>query len=195
MQERQQAAAEKAQRLWRDARRADPDHGYLRLKRLAPMALRQRGSELLVPLFLDGALVNLQMITPDGGKRFLSGGRVKGAYAAIGRRENASQLYICEGWATGATLHQHTGQPVAAAMNAGNLLPVATALRERYGQTFELVIAGDDDRQTEGNPGRTAANAAALASGAKVVFPDWPEGALDHLSDFNDLAVWSARHE
>ncbi|KUM42491.1 toprim domain-containing protein [Pseudomonas sp. EpS/L25] len=195
MQERQQAAAEKAQCLWRDARRADPEHGYLRLKRLAPMALHQRGSELLVPLFLNGALINLQMITPDGGKRFLSGGRVKGAYAAIGRRENASQLYICEGYATGATLHQHTGQPVACAMNAGNLLPVATALRERYGQTFELVIAGDDDRQTDGNPGRTAANAAALANGAKVVFPDWPEGAPDHLSDFNDLAVWSARHE
>lgn len=195
MRERQEAAAEKAQRLWRDARRADPGHGYLRLKRLAPMALRQRGSEVLVPLFLDGALVNLQMISPDGGKRFLSGGRVKGAYAAIGRRENAAQLYIVEGYATGATLHQHTGQPVACAMNAGNLLPVATALRERYGQTFELVIAGDDDRQTEGNPGRTAAEDAARATSALVTFPDWPAGAPLELSDFNDLAVWRAAHE
>ncbi len=195
MRERQQAATEKTQRLWRDARRADPDHGYLRLKRLAPMSLRQRGSELLVPLFLDGALINLQMISPDGGKRFLPGGRVKWAYAAIGRRENATQLYICEGYATGATLHQYTDQPVACAMNAGNLLPVATALRERYGQTFELVIAGDDDHQTEGNPGRTAAEDAARAIGALVTFPYWPAGAPLELSDFNDLAVWRAVHE
>lgn len=195
MQERQQAATEKAQRLWRDARRADPEHGYLRLKGLAPMALRQQGSELLVPLFLGGALINLQMIASDGTKRFLPGGRVKGAYAAIGRRENAAQLYICEGYATGATLHQHTGQPVACAMNAGNLLPVATALRERYGQTFELVIAGDDDRQTDGNPGRSAAEDAARATGALVTFPDWPADAPLELSDLNDLAVWRAAHE
>jgi len=195
VQERQQAAAERAQRLWRDARRASPEHSYLQRKGLRPLALRQRGSELLVPMFLDGVLANLQMIAPDGAKRFLAGGRVKGAYAAIGRRESATRLYVCEGWATGATLHQHTGCPVACAMNAGNLLPVATDLRERYGQAFDLVIAGDDDRQTEGNPGRTAANAAALAAGANVVFPDWPDGAPDHLSDFNDLAVWSVRHE
>ncbi|MNF91599.1 DNA primase TraC [compost metagenome] len=75
-------------------------------------------------------------------------------------------------------------------MNAGNLKPVAMAMRERYGATLELVIAGDDDRQTIGNPGRAAANKAACATGAQVVFPDWPQDAPPDLSDFNDLYLW-----
>ncbi|WP_372372716.1 toprim domain-containing protein, partial [Vreelandella venusta] len=93
------------------------------------------------------------------------------------------------GWATGATIHAHTREPVACAMHAGNLEPVARALCERYGH-LEMVIAGDDDRATPGNPGRHAANAAALAVGALVLFPAWPKEAPHSLTDFNDLACW-----
>ncbi|MGK8435915.1 toprim domain-containing protein [Ectopseudomonas hydrolytica] len=192
--QRQQAAAERASRLWRDARRADPDHPYLVAKQVRPHALRQRGSELLVPLYHAGRLVNLQRIGPDGKKRFLPGGQVKGCYSPLGCIEPGQKLYICEGWATGATLHQHSGCAVACAMNAGNLLSVTQALRAKYPAT-DLVIAGDDDRQTEGNPGRTAAVAAAVAVGALVTFPAWPLGAPETLTDFNDLANWEAAHE
>jgi len=101
-------------------------------------------------------------------------------------------LLICEGWATGATLHE-SGYTVACAMNAGNLKPVALALRAEYHIT-EIIIAGDDDCQTEGNPGRTAANAAAIAVGGLVTFPDWPNTAPDTLTDFNDLFRWEADH-
>ncbi|MCY1294164.1 DNA primase TraC [compost metagenome] len=188
-------AAERAQRLWRDARRADPDHAYLQSKHVRPYALRQHDDLLLVPLYHGGQLVNLQRIGPDGSKRFLSGGRVVGAYSPLGCIEPGRQLYVCEGWATAATLHQHSGCAVAAAMNAGNLKSVALALRAKYGELIELVIAGDDDRQTEGNPGRTAATAAALAVGGLVTFPEWPPGAPLNLSDFNDLADWRAAHE
>lgn len=193
-QQRQQAAAERATRMWRDARRADPAHPYLAAKQVRPHALRQRGSELLVPLYHAGRLVNLQRIGPDGKKRFLPGGQVKGCYSPLGSIEPGKQLFICEGWATGATLHQHSGCAVACAMNAGNLLPVAQALRAKY-SAAELVIAGDDDRQTSGNPGRTAAMAAAVAAGALVTFPAWPDDAPQALTDFNDLANWEAAHE
>ena len=186
---RQQEAAELANRWWSNARRAAPDHPYLVAKGVRPHSLRQRGADLLVPLYLDGRLVNLQRIAPDGAKRFLPGGRVKGTYSPLGIIEPGSVLCICEGWATGASLHQHGGYAVAAAMNAGNLIPAAMGLRSRYpNQPF--VIAGDDDRLTDGNPGRTSANAAAAAVGAQVAFPEWPEGAPDDLTDFNDLANW-----
>ncbi|MCY1549695.1 hypothetical protein D9M68_858770 [compost metagenome] len=79
-------------------------------------------------------------------------------------------------------------------MNAGNLKAVALALRAKYGDLIDLVIAGDDDRQTEGNPGRTSAIAAAIAVDGLVVFPEWPADAPPHLSDFNDLANWRAAH-
>lgn len=190
--QRQLSAATLAQRWWRDARRADPDHAYLIAKGVRPHGLRQRGDELLVPLYAGGVLVNLQRIALDGGKRFLSGGRVKGCYSPMGRIAPGKPLCICEGWATGATLHE-SGYTVACAMNAGNLKPVALALRAEY-HTTEIIIASDDDRNTEGNPGRTAANAAAVAAGGLVTFPEWPADAPDTLSDFNDLAVWSKAH-
>ena len=189
---RQLKAANVAQRWWRDARRADPDHPYLIAKCVRPHGLRQRGDELLIPLYSSGVLVNLQRITTNGNKRFLFGGRIKGAYSPLGRITPGKPLCICEGWATGATLHE-SGYTVACAMNAGNLKPVALALRAEY-HTAEIIIAGDDDRQTEGNPGRAAANAAAAACGGLVTFPEWPADAPLTLSDFNDLAAWSRHH-
>lgn len=191
-QQRQFKTANLAQRWWRDARRADPDHQYLLAKGARSHSLRQRGDELLVPLYAGGLLVNLQRIAPDGSKRFLFGGRIKGCYSPLGRIIPGKPLCICEGWVTGATLHEN-GYTVACAMNAGNLKPVALALRAEY-HTAEIIIAGDDDRRTEGNPGRTAANAAAVAVGGLVTFPEWPAGAPDTLSDFNDLFRWEADH-
>lgn len=187
--QRQQAAAEYAARLWRDARRADPGHPYLAAKGCRPHTLRQRGDVLLVPLSRDGVLVNLQRIHPDGAKRFLSGGLVKGCFSSLGTITAGQPLLICEGWVTGATIHEETGAAVACAMNAGNLLDVGRRLQRRYPDAV-LIVAGDDDRQTEGNPGRTAANAAAVAAGGQVVFPEWPDDAPPNLSDFNDLRQW-----
>lgn len=190
-EEKHMDAARQAAQHWKMAKPADRLHTYLLAKGIPPYQLRQLShGRLLVPLCLDGRLVNLQTITPDGGKRFLSGGRVQGCYSPLGKISEGCRLYVCEGWATGATLHRNTGSPVVCAMNAGNLKPVAMAMRERYGEALELVIAGDDDRQTAGNPGRTAANQAARASDALVVFPDWPHGIPSDLSDFNDLYLW-----
>lgn len=187
---RQQATAEVAQRWWVNAPHADPDHRYLIVKAVQPYGLRQRGGHLLVPLYVSGHLVNLQRIAHDGSKRFLSGGQVNASYSPLGRITPSRPLYICEGWATGATLHRG-GCTVAVAMNAGNLKSVALSLRVKY-PDIEIIIAGDDDRQTRGNPGRAAATDAANASGARVSFPDWPAGSPDHLTDFNDLHTWRA---
>lgn len=187
--QRQQAAAEHANRLWRNARRADPAHPYLATKGCRPHGLRQLRDVLLVPLYHAGKLVNVQRIGPDGTKRFLSGGKVKGCYSPLGIIVARQPLYFCEGWATGATIHEETGQPVACAMYAGNLLAVGEYLQCRHPEAM-LIAAGDDDRQTEGNPGRTAALKAATALGCDLVLPQWPTDAPPTLSDFNDLANW-----
>jgi putative DNA primase/helicase len=192
--QRQQAAAEYARRLWRDARRADPGHPYLTAKGCRPYNLRQLADALLVPLTLYGELVNIQRIHPDGSKRFLSGGRVKGCCSPLGLIQAGQPLYLCEGWATGATLHENTGHPVACAMNAGNLLSAGQQLQRTYPDAL-LIVAGDDDRKTEGNPGRSAATNAAKALGALLTFPEWPLSAPLSLTDFNDLANWRATHE
>lgn len=195
---KQQAAADFARRLWQASAAANPANGYLSAKRLHAHDLREHRGELLVPLRNTAdELVNLQRIGADGSKRFLFGGQVLGAFHLLGQIEPGRRLFVCEGWATGATLFDHYegADAVACAMNAGNLRPVAQALRAKYGSLIELVIAGDDDRLSDGNPGRTAADSAALAVGAMVVFPEWPAGAPLELSDFNDLHCWDAAND
>ncbi len=192
------SAEELAARWWHDARPADPRHPYLIAKGVEPHGLRQRGGELLAPLVHDGRLVNLQRIARDGAKRFLFGGRVTGCYSPLGRIEAGAPLYVCEGWATAATLREATGAAVAAALNAGNLYAAGEQLRRRYPDAV-LIVAGDDDRQTEaggkGNPGKTSASRAAIALGCGLVLPEWPADAPLSLSDFNDLRQWREAHQ
>lgn len=187
--QRQQATAEYARRLWPAARLADPDHTYLTAKGCGPHNLRQLGGVLVAPLYYAGQLVNLQRIAADGSKRFLSGGRVKGCYSPLGRIQPGQPLYVCEGWATGATLHENTGHPVACAMNAGNLLAVGQQLQRTYPDAL-LIVAGDDDRQTKGNPGKTAAITAAATLGCGLILPPWSGDEPLTLTDLNDLRQW-----
>lgn len=188
--QRQQAAAQNANRLWNLAQPVD-EHPYLARKQVRAYGLRRYGGLLLVPLTLSGLLVNLQRIYPDGSKRFLRGGMVKGCCSLIGTAQPGQLLYICEGWATGATLHAATGAAVACAMNAGNLLEVGQRVQRQQPEAV-LIVAGDDDRMTEGNPGRTAAIKAAATLGCGLIFPPWCGSEPLTLSDFNDLANWRA---
>ncbi|WP_224742609.1 toprim domain-containing protein [Stutzerimonas kunmingensis] len=202
-QRQQQAAAEqqaewskaatRALCLWRKGRPADPAFPYLVRKGIGPYHLRQLGQLLLVPIYWRGELVSLQFITPDGNKRNQKGARMAGCYCPFGRIEAARELYIVEGVATAATLHEETGMPVAAAMSARNLLPLGQELQRRYPQAV-LIIGADDDRQAEAegrpNTGKSSAIDAAAALGCQYVLPAWPEGAPLHLSDFNDLRQW-----
>ncbi|RWU19219.1 topoisomerase [Pseudomonas alkylphenolica] len=186
LKKKHQETAENAQRIWRDACPADPNHPYLVAKGCQPHDLRQMGPMLLVPLYHEGQLVNLQRIFPNGSKWFLEGGMVKGCYSPIGHPIPGQTLTICEGWATGATIHEETDTAVACAMNCGNLLAAGENLRRLYPEAV-LIIAGDDDRLTEGNPGRTAATKAATALGCGRVLPQWSDDAPLEFSDFNDL--------
>ncbi|HCF2594647.1 TPA: toprim domain-containing protein [Pseudomonas aeruginosa] len=188
----QQSTAEYARDLISDAGPADPYHPYLHRKGCLPHGLRQRGDLLLVLLYHAGRLVNLQRIGPDGSKRFLHGGRVTECYSPIGIIKPREPLYICEGWATGAALHEETGHAVACAMTTGNLLAVGKHLHQRHPDAVP-VIAGDDDRLTEGNPGRTAAIKAAEALSCGLVLPPWCGDEPLALSDFNDLRQWRTR--
>jgi putative DNA primase/helicase len=187
--QRQQAASVYAQKMWSNAKAPESSHPYLTTKGIEAHNLRQLYNALLVPLYLGENLVNVQRIYPDGSKRFLSGGLVRGACAYLGDISSGATLYLCEGWATGATLYEHTACPVACAMNAGNLLEVGRRLASQH-PDVELVVAGDDDRLTEGNPGRSAANHSAAALGCGLVFPPWGGDEPMELTDFNDLARW-----
>ena len=196
-QARQQAAhadtALEAAKLW-DGAGATGESAYLTRKGVQPYGVRYGvDGWLLVPVRdASSKLWNVQRIAPSKppsgpDKLFLKGGRKSGLLHWCGDPAAAATILVCEGFATGASLHQATGLPVAVAFDAGNLAPVAKALQKSYPVAL-LVLCGDDDVQTFArsghNPGRDKATAAALAVHGLAVFPvGLPEGA----SDFNDL--------
>ena len=182
--QRQQCEADKAGSRWLTAA-TRCQHPYLTRKGVHAYGIRQSGDVLLVPLRdTAGRLHSLQTIDTEGDKRYR--GKKKGCYHAIGRPQGL--LVIAEGYATAASIHAATGHAVAVAFDSGNLLSVAAALRAKYPGLL-LVLAADDDHRTEGNPGITAATAAALAVGGFVVKPQFPANRPPKATDFNDLAA------
>lgn len=165
----QAEARGRAAKLWERARPATNAHPYLQRKGVGAYGVRQLRELLLIPARdAHGVLHTLQFIGPDGAKRFLSGGRIAGCYFAIGRPLDS--LLVCEGLATGSTLYAATGRAVAVAFNAGNLQPVASALRAKFPE-LRLIIVADNDLMTPGNPGVTRATQAARAVGGLVAVP------------------------
>ena len=65
---------------------APADHGYLVKKGIQAHGVRvAEDGRLAVPMYADGKLQSIQYIAEEGGKRFLSGGRVSGCYYPIGK--------------------------------------------------------------------------------------------------------------
>ncbi len=184
----QEYAATYAEELWMGARPSlfSP---YLSAKGVQPHGTRVNlAGTLLVPMRdTTGRLWNIERIGPEdfSSKRGLPGGRRTGCYFSIGHPSGV--LVVCEGFATGASIHECTGYAVAVAFNAGNLLPVAEALSKKYPGVL-IVLAADDDRRTPGNPGMTKATAAALAVGGLVAAPTFNGSDLvTNPTDFNDM--------
>lgn len=168
-EERQAQAAEIARQRLAEARPADRGHPYLARKRIGPDRLWQAADKLMVPMVdAEKALWNLQVIGPNGDKRFLAGGRIKGTFWHCGKA--ADRLVIGEGVATVAAVRRATGLPVIAAMTAGNLPDIAAAVRVKR-PDLQLIIAADDDKA-----GMEAARLASRRTGALIALP----GELRH---------------
>jgi len=184
MQRHESAATDAAQRLAKAT--TCTEHTYTTTKGVPCHGLRVDAAGALIVPMIDtaGVIHSLQTITPNGDKRFLSGGRVKGCYHPIGKP--AGLLIVCEGYATGASIHESTGHAVAVAFNAGNLDAVAVALRSKH-PALKIIIAADDDYLKTDNPGMTEAKAAAQEVGGLVAVPTFPAGRGERDTDFNDL--------
>lgn len=168
-------ARQRAAKLWATARPATNAHAYLQRKAVHAYGIRQLRDVLVIPARdVHGELHTLQFIDVDGSKRYLTGGRLSGCYFAIGRP--ADSLLIAEGYATAATLYQATGRAVAVCFSCGNMEAVARALRQKFPK-LRLIICGDDDRHTPGNPGLTHARTAANAVGGYLAVPVFAGGA------------------
>ena len=196
------AAARRAQKIWGQSAPAPKDHPYLQTKQIPPDGLRIDGDGwLLVPVLLfNGYMSSLQTIDSTGEKRFLPGGTVKGGRFTIGVKTIKNTIIVCEGFATGASLHEATGYQVVCAFSANNLKPVAGQLSRQF-PTATIVLAGDNDIHHDGSPnvGLDAATAAAQAVGGILVMPDlggkkcdWSDVYIEHGLDAVRAAIDAA---
>lgn len=216
---RHAAAATLAQKIWDEAAECD-DHPYLNRKGIQSHGLRVGVWEKITPetgevrLISKRALLipirdtkkrihSLQAIFPAkimGGrdKDYLKDGAKEGLFYSIGKPQTVDGklvIIICEGYATGASIHESTGHAVIVAFDAGNLLPTARVIRERFPDAT-IVMAADNDRWTLKpivNPGVTRAREAAKEIGGLIVVPPFAaelgEVGKPGPTDFNDLHV------
>lgn len=185
--ELQERTSVKAREIITSSHEANPEHPYLSRKQVGIFGpIRENtANELLLPLQdAEGEIWSFQTIDADGDKLFMPSGRVQGCFYPLALKETGP-LVICEGYSTGATIHSATGWSVVCAMNCGNLPTVAKAIRDKWPLRL-LIIASDNDRKTEGNPGLTKATSAAKAVKGSLAIPVFDS---ENGSDFNDLAA------
>ena len=212
-EERKQNAILDARKLWDSLR--DPhknfNHPYLENHNIRAVGIRNRinlnslmygeqygpkEGELVIPLRnINGDIQTLQFIAPDGRKKFFTDAPVKGAFFALGLDDKFLQdhpnapILLGEGYATMVSVHSATHMPCVAAMNAGNLKPVAQELKIKFPER-KIIITADNDwelaKNGKSNVGlhkaRTARDELGLTA---IVYP--PFADCDHnCSDWND---------
>ena len=183
-----EVAANTVETIWNDCTSAHPEHPYLRRKGIQPHGARVTGDgRLVVPLYQqDGSISSVQYIDPEGGKLYHAGAQTGGCSWMIGTLDEPGTLYVAEGFATAATIHQTTQRPVVVAYSASNLVPVTGQLRERYGTTQDIVIVADHDAS---GVGQRYAEQASAKYGARMVMPPVLGDANDYVQSGNDLAA------
>jgi KaiC/GvpD/RAD55 family RecA-like ATPase len=187
-QERQhQVASETVEKIWLSGGAAHPDHPYLKRKGIQTHGVRITGDgRLMVPLYdADGTLSTLQYIDEDGGKLYHPGGQTGGKFWMVGSLDEPGTLFVAEGFATAATIHETTDRPVVVAYSASNLVPVTGTLREMYGATQDIVIVADHDQS---GVGQRYAEQASAKYGARMVMPPILGDANDYAQAGHDLA-------
>ena len=167
--------------------------------------LKVAAGALVIPMHdAKGTIQGLQFIYAKGHPRRVkierdkefwpAGMAMGGTFGLIGPVKREGIMLIAEGYATAASLNEATGQTVAYAFSANNLLKAGKPLAKEY-PLLRILFCADDDYLTEGNPGCTAAaNATAEIERSAWIKPTFPvdESGNDlragkKLTDFNDL--------
>ena len=194
-----ESAAQEAARVWRSYRPGiNMQSDYLQRKGVGAHGVRwapsENGSFAIAMADTTGKIWGIQIICGQNRKKgelekefYPPGLAKKGHFHTLGVIRDT--VLITEGYATGATLYECTGLPVVVAFDAGNLLPVAEAIHKAH-RGARIVICADDDYLTDGNPGVTKAQAAAVAVSGQWVKPMFQaDRAGKKLTDFNDLCA------
>lgn len=143
---------------------------------------------LLLPLRDEsGEVVAAQTISPSGEKRLIAGSAKKGSFYTINAVETPPCILIAEGLATALSVHLMRPDALAvAAIDAGNMLPVAQVLRVSHPDAQIIIAADNDLAEGAKNVGIEHAEKAAIAVAGWVSAPptdkkaDWDDYRQQH---------------
>ena len=206
MQRKQKLAAQIAKQIWDKAEPVTYNfHPYHNRKgimfggdvrigeypRWTPDGIITIQNALLIPIRNKlGELTSLQAIFPDAvpelgrDRDYLPNGVKQGSFFTLG--EPSDVLYICEGYATGCTIHEAMDAMTVVAFDRSNLIEVGKIMRDLYPDA-KIVIAADNDQfNKRGNDGLTSAQKAGAACGAVLRVPQFKD-LSEKPTDFNDL--------
>ena len=176
-------ASKQAIDIFKKAMNASDGHPYLIKKKVKSYGIKALDGNLLIPVYsVLGDFQSIQFIGADGGKKFFKGGQIQGGCHFIGEICEGKPIYICEGYATAASVYEDVQCLTIVAFNASNLIKVATELRKQLPKV-QIVIAGDAD-----SVGREYAEKASQAVNGSALIPDFgnnPQGFTDWNDFFN----------
>ena len=131
----------------------DPnDHMYLSDKKIKAYGIKGFRDKIVIPAYDTRdpgfKITSLQYIDKKGSKRFTSGGLVKGSVFNIGFNfneiSNLKKIFVCEGYATAASIYLATGLPTLCVFSANFALEALTNLRRSTNAEFILALDNDD---------------------------------------------------
>lgn len=210
LNESYEKTALKLQNEYQNARYSNQNHPYFKSKGLTSNYFLKQDSHgnLLIPLSdVDGKHWATQRIFQNGDK-VIGALRTKeekeqniefpakkqGNFFVVGAKNlsNLEEVYICEGFATAASVYEATKKPTIMGVDAGNLEITIKNIQAKYPK-MNIIIAADNDIKKElendVNVGKsTALNLQKKNKNIKVLLPNFTqEEAKKGLSDFNDL--------
>jgi len=177
--------------LWNASEAATPAHVYIARKLgthegvrvyRGPLTIAGQACDgaLVVPAWgIDGALVSLQFIPPDEGKKvFLPGVQLRGAacFGLGGDIRPGLPCYITEGIGQAWSAHQASRAPAVVTFGAGRMAAVADALHAQHPAAL-LVLVADAGKEDQ---------AAAIARKVGGAWVAMPAGSPQNF-DLNDL--------
>ena len=126
-------------------------------------------------------------------------GKYTGCFFEFGKLEDGQPICIAEGYATAKSIFLSINYTTLMVVSRTNIKNVVKEIKRKY-KNSEIIICGDDDIDSAGNPGRTDATAVAKEFGCKVCFPQFTEGKRRDVNgeaykDFNDLMLISGKED
>ncbi|OCG24709.1 hypothetical protein A9G11_03385 [Gilliamella sp. wkB108] len=166
---------------------------YLTKKGLTfDLPLLDNGRIFAPMLNLHNEYAGAQFIESDGSKHLMKGSNKKGAFILVGsilsrpaevcaKLRSHNEIIICEGLATGISIAEFRYRSIViSAIDAGNLIHVAKAVRE-INPTAKIIIAGDNDIGNDKNTGKEKAIETAQAINGYYSIPE-----TDFKADWDD---------